>query len=227
MSETLYDVLKRYEWGASDDAIVKDAIRHFSKDIELDLWRALLDEDDYVRRRGLSIFADIGKMGINLIDAALISADSLDYMARAFLMDGILCYSKRLNPQQASVVLKMAGDAHDLVREKVIAFLASANCNVIDRAIELVDLSSRYLYRNGFSMFDVDPLEAQQIFDKGIVDDGIISTFKLAAIERMASDGRLVAPLVYDGDSYIGMAVLANSNRLAQRAARRRGLANK
>jgi len=156
------------------------------------------------------------------LDAALRSADSSDLMARSNLMDGVLCYPRNLNIDQAQIVLKLANDSEELVRHKVVVFLGAARRETIESAIERFDEPRRSGYQRGLLMFDADPSQAQAIFDRALTETSVASTFALASIERMAREQRLCEAPKYGGDGYLGECVLADVERLLRRGHVRR-----
>jgi hypothetical protein len=154
------------------------------------------------------------------LDAALRSIDDADAGAKSSLMDGILCYPRALNSNQAALVLKLADDPEDLIRHKVVVFLGAADREVIGSAIEILDEPLRSRCRQGFLMFDAMPSQAQMLFDQALTETSVVSTFALASIEKMARENRLKEIPRYDGDNYLGGAVLANVEGLKEIAER-------
>jgi hypothetical protein len=180
----------------------------------------LLDDDPSIRRRGLYVFGFIGGKAFVVLDDALASIDDPSVNARSNLMDGVLSFAKELSPRQAQLVLKLANDPEDLVRDKVVAFLGAAVLETIESAIELFAEPLRSEYRTAFETFSAEPSQAQALLEQGLASTCVQSAFALAAIERMAREDRLISLPEYFGDSYLGQSVLANTARLMRNAAR-------
>jgi hypothetical protein len=199
-------------WAAADAAIAT-----FDPNKPEPLISLLLDNHWLLRRRGLYIFASLGKESIVALDAALRSADDPDPMARSNLMDGVICYSKSLSPRQAQIILTLADDFDDLVRSKVVVFLGASRRETIKSAIELFENPLRLKYQQCLLMFDADPSQAQSLFERGLAEISVESTFALGSIEKMAREGRLSDAPTYSGDSYIGESTVRNTTRLLKR----------
>lgn len=222
MNETPYSLLRKIDWTKAEEHgdPMTVAIATFDPRAPEELRSLLLNDDPIVRRRALFIFGSIGSKALVVLDAALESVDSQDMSARTNLMNGVISFSKQLSPAQARIVLRLADDPEDLVREKVVAFLGAAARETIESAIELFDEPLRSEYRNAFVKFSAEPSQAQLLLQEGLADTSVPSTFALAAIQRMARAGRLVAAPEYQGDSYVGQGVVANTARLIRNAAR-------
>jgi HEAT repeat protein len=221
MNENPYILLRKIEWTEEDGDPMAAAIAAFDPLMPEELHSLLLDDDPIIRRRGLFVFGSIGSKALVVLDAALQSIDDPDVSARANLMDGVLCFSKQLSPPQARIILRLADAPEDLVREKVVAFLGAAAQETIASAIELLDEPLRSEYRKAFAKFSAEPSQAQLLLQEGLANISVLSTFALASIQRMARKGRLTAVPEYQGDSYVGQGVVANTARLMQNAARR------
>ena len=193
------------------------AIATFDKNKPEPLISLLMDDDSRIRRRGLHIFAWLGKSSIVALEAALESIDSQDPVARNNVMEGIICYPKSLDARQAMKILRRAVDSHVLVRGKVTVFLGAASVETIGAAIELIDEPERSDYKRAFMLFGDEPSQAQMMFDKAVTETSLESTFVLASIEKMARQQRLPEAPKYFGDGYIGRSVVANTERLLRR----------
>jgi hypothetical protein len=210
--------MRKPDWAPEDGDPIAEAIRTFDPRAPEGLCSVLLDEDPIVRCRGLYVFGQLGRKGFVVLDAALRSIDHPNVGARSDLMDGVISYSKQLRPCQAHIVLKLAGDPEDLVREKVAAFLGAAVKDVIESAIDLFEEPLRSSYRRAFAKFSAEPSQAQTLLQEGLADISVPAIFALASIQRMARDGRLVDVPLYSGDSYLGRGVVANVARLMRGA---------
>jgi hypothetical protein len=219
-TEDTYALIRKddLEWGERDP--IAEAIEGFDPQSPEPLLSLLRDNDPLIRRRGLWIFSRLGNKGFVILDAALGCAEDKAQWAKNHLMDGVICYPEKLNPAQAQIVLKLANDPENLVREKVVAFIGFAKRATIEAAIELLTEPGRSDYKLGLRMFDVPPSQAQTLFDDALENPGVVSTFALASITRMARKNLLSAAPCYDGDSYIGKGVKANAERLLRRAQR-------
>lgn len=222
MNENPYTFLRKIDWTEEEEGRdpIAMAIATFDPLAPEELRSLLLYDDPIVRRRGLFVFGSIGSRALVVLDAVLESVDDPDVGARADLMDGVLCFSKQLSAAQARVVLKLADDPEDLVREKIVAFLGAAVQETIHSAIELLDEPLRSEYLKGFAKFSAEPSQAQLLLQEGLASTSVPSTFALASIQRMARNGRLTAVPEYQGDSYVGQGVVANTARLIRNAAR-------
>jgi hypothetical protein len=198
-------------------ASMKAAIAGFDQQKPEPLISLLLDDDPIIRGRGVHIFGHLGKPGFVALDAALRSVEDPDLMVRSDMMDGVLCYPKSLNPQQAHVILKLVVDPEVVVRAKVITFLAAAKIEVIGAAIQLLDEPKRSSHERAFLKFDAEPSQAQVMFDEAIKETSLESTFALASIERMARDKKLPEAPTYTGDDYVAGYIVRNVERLLRR----------
>ncbi|WP_116811784.1 hypothetical protein [Steroidobacter cummioxidans] len=221
MNENPYALLRKIDWTQEeeDSDPYQGAIVAFDPHASEELRSLLLDGDPIIRRRGLFVFGSIGRKAYVVLDAALESVAAPDVNARSNLMDGVLCFSK-LTPSQARIILTLADDPDDLVREKVVAFLGAEAPETIESAIELYDEPLRSEYKRAFGKFSADPSSAQLLLEEGLANTSVSATFALASIQRMARDGRLSAAPEYHGDSYLGQGVVANTARLIRNAAR-------
>lgn len=222
MTEDPYVLMRDPDWWLEDDDSADKAIAAFDPLAPEGLRSLLLDDDPIIRGRALYVFGELGRKAFVVLDAALKSVHDTSIYSRNGLMDGVICYCKQLNPRQAHIVLKLAVDPEVLIRHKVVVFLGAAVKDTIDSAIELFEEPLRSEYRKAFAKFSAEPSQAQTLFEEGLAETSIASTFAFAAIERMARDGRLVTVPQYSGDSYIGECVVRNTERLMENAARRR-----
>jgi hypothetical protein len=220
MNEDPYTLLRKLDWIEQDGDPYDAAIAAFDPLMPDGLCSLLLDADPIIRGRGLFVFGELGRKGFVVLDAALKSVEDPRVNARSALMDGVMCYSKELTPSQAQIVLKLADDPEDLVREKVVAFLGAAVQDTIQSAIELFEEPLRSAYRRALAKLSAEPSQAQLLLDEGLAEISVTATFALAAIQRMARDGRLITAPQYSRDSYMGECVMLNTRRLMRRAAR-------
>lgn len=210
--------MRQPDWAPEDGNPFRDAIRTFDPRVPEELCSLLLDEDPIVRQRGLHVFGQLGRKGFVVLDIALRSIDNPNKGARSDLMDGVISYARQLSPGQAHIVLKLADDPADLVRDKVVAYLGAAAKDIIESAIDLFEEPLRSTYRRGFAKFSAEPSQVQALLEEGLADVSVPATFALASIERMARGGRLVDVPQYSGDSYLGESVVRNVARLMRNA---------
>lgn len=224
MNDNPYSLLRKIDWTDEEEDWnpLAVAIARFDPLAPEELRSLLLDDDPIIRRRALFVLGYLGAKAFVVLDAALPSVDDPSVGARSNLMDAVLGLSDQLSPHQARIVLKLADDPEDLVREKVVAFLGAEAQETIESAIELFDEPLRSEYRKAFAKFSAEPSQAQVLLQEGLATSSVSSTFALASIQRMARNGRLTAAPEYHGDSYIGQGVVANTARLIRNAARRR-----
>lgn len=222
MNENPYALLRKIDWTQEeeDSDPYQGAIVAFDPHAQEELRSLLLDEDPIIRRRGLFVFGSIGRKAYIVLDAALESVTAPDVNARSHLMDGVLCLSGLLTPSQARIILTLADDPEDLVREKVVAFLGAEAPETIKSAVELYDEPLRSEYKRAFEKFSAEPSYAQLLLEEGLANTSVSATFALASIQRMARNGHLSAAPKYHGDSYVGQGVVANTARLIRNAAR-------
>lgn len=210
--------MRKPDWAPEDGNPFAEAVRTFDPRAPEGLCSVLLDEDPIVRQRGLHVFGQLGRKGFVVLDAALRSIDDPNMGARSDLMSGVISFSKQLSPRQTHIVLKLADDPEDLVREKVVAFLGAAGKDVIESAIDLFEEPLRSAYRRGFAKFSAESSQAQTLLEEGLADISVPATFALASIQRMAREGRLVDVPQYSGDGYLGQGVVRNVARLMRGA---------
>jgi HEAT repeat protein len=223
MNANPYTLLRKSDWTEAEEDWnpLAVAIARFDPLAPEELRSLLLDDDPIIRRRALFVLGYLGQKAFVVLDAALQSIDDPDVSARSNLMDAVLCLSNRLSPHQARIVLKLADDPDDLVREKVVAFLGAEAQQTIESAIEFLDEPIRNEYRTALEKFSAEPSQAQLLLQEGLANTAVPSTFALASIQRMARNGRLTAVPEYQGDSYLGQGVVANTARLIRNAGRR------
>lgn len=195
------------EWPPDADPIA-DAARAFDAADPSPLIGLLSSVDPLVSRRGLSVFAELGKRGIVALDAALALSGHPDDMARNALMDGVICYPGKLDPEQASVILRLLNDPFGLVREKAIAFLAAADLNLLDASIGLLNEPVVSEHREGLEFLRSGHSHGQATFDCAVAWGGVWSAYAFASLERMARRGQLKSAPKYAGDDYVPNAVV-------------------
>jgi len=223
MNENPYSLLRKIDWTEEEEDWnpLAAAIRKFDPLAPEELRSLLLDDDPIIRRRALFVLGYLGGKAFVVLDAALQSIDDPNVSARSNLMDAVLSLSNQLSPRQARIVLKLADDPEDLVRQKVVAFVGAEAPETIESAIELFDEPLRTEYRKASEKFSAEPSQAQLLLQEGLANTSVSATFALASIERMARNGRLTAVPEYHGPNYVGQGVVANTARLMRNAAGR------
>lgn len=182
----------------------------------------LLDTDSSVRRDGLRLFSFLGQEAIIFLDAALKSRFDSNRGARSNVMDGVISCTKNVNPDQTRLILELANDPDELVREKVIAFIGAVSISVLRSAIDGMDPKQRTPFAHALPIVENFGDDTQALFDKAIAQSDIESTFALASLQRMARAGVLDSLPSYSGSSYLANGCLTNTRRLMNGAARRR-----
>ena len=206
-----------------DKDVYSDAMEQFNPENPEPLAKLLSSSDIFIARSGLHVFGELGKKAFPLLEFALVWVSHPHMMARNALLNGVLCYSTKLTPEQAQKVLTLADDPEDLVREKVITFIGASKNSVIQKAINLIpnkDIRSQHL-----AALDAVPSKItniQKLFDNALSIPLLHSTYTLAAIERAAWEDKIDLAPIYAGDKYIGKAVAWNTARIIRRNVRRK-----
>lgn len=203
------------EWPDGHDAL-EEALRTFDPEQPAPLLSLLADPDPWARHRGLRIFGELGRRGFVALDAALASVSDPSLWARSHILDGVLCFTARLEPRQLAQVLNMAGAPETLIRAKVSAVLGAAPLEVILRAVAGMTAPVRPEHERGLRLLQTARAEeAQSLGERAAADGGIVSSYAIGALERMARSGVLrVAPT--GGDDLL----LGNARRLVARRQR-------
>jgi hypothetical protein len=189
-------------WPPDSDPVM-DAARGFDPVNPAPLVNLLASKDAALNLNGLLVFGELGRKGLGVLDMALNLTSHPDKVARAALMDGIISYPEALSARQAAAVLTLVGDPADLVREKVVIFLAYSNLDVLKAAIAALDEASREKHLAGFGVFAVQPPDAQKLFDKAVAGPSVWRDYAFAAVVRMARNKQVQIPIAYDGDRYV------------------------
>lgn len=210
------------DWPEGVD-VYSDAAAKFdanNSDLLADLLRS---EDLFVFRRGLIVFAELGKKAISLIDLSLRAISHPHMSARNALMEGVLCYSEKLTSAQAQKILTLADDSEDLVRGKVISFIGASKNEFILEAIHLFDgASERSKHLAAYEAALIRKNDIQFYFEEALADQRLQSTYFLASLERLARDGEITHAPLYVGRNFIGQSVSANIARIIRKNNRRR-----
>ncbi|MGA7710268.1 MAG: hypothetical protein WCA81_00080 [Rhizomicrobium sp.] len=200
---------------------IDDALRRFDPDNAAPLIALLESEDEYARGRGLHVFCQLGRKGFVALDSALKSIGDPSVYARSHLMDGALC-GRELRPDQACQILPLVTDKAEIVRGKVITFIACAQLETLETAIALIDEPQRRDHIEGFQCLLKRPENIQALFDAAILNADVQSSYALASIKRLAREGAITSPPVYDGDGYVPRGVIHFVNMWITRRMRRR-----
>jgi hypothetical protein len=205
-----------------DVDLVMAAVERFNRANPLPLIKLLESSDLLTSRRGLKVFAELGRKGAAVLDVALKLTGHPDEMARNALMDGVICYPHALNANQAGAILTLVDDPFPLVRAKAIVYLAYANLGALEAAIHSLGESQRNLHLMGLDVLRGEHSNPQQRFDEALARDDVWSAYALASLERMARKGTLAQAPEYSGESYVGNDVVAHVKMLIARRSHER-----
>ena len=202
--------MPHFEWPADEYPTI-DAAKQFDPNDPLPLLKLLESSDLTVNARGLSVFEYLGRKGAVVLDQALRLNKHPWDRARNALMDGVICYSKSLNADQAVAVLQLIDDPFSLVREKVICFLAHADPTSLETAVNSLDESLQSEHRKGLDVLYAEHVDTQRLFDKAATKKDIWSAYAFASLERMARIGALTGAPEYSGNEYVPNGVIAHA----------------
>jgi len=144
------------------------------------------------------------------LDAALRLSVHPDKMARHYVVDGLMSYPELLSPGQARVVLEMVSDPFELVREKVIVFLAHANAQSLEAAIASLQEPMQSEHRNGFDVLYTEQANTQELFDEALRRADIWSAYAFASLCLGARKGAVAIAPCYAGADYVANGVVAH-----------------
>jgi hypothetical protein len=195
-----------------------EARRAFDPDRPEPLIELLRADDPFVVRRGLLVFAELGKKGIVALDAALASTGNPDWRARAYLVEGALSHAESLTPHQLSQLLPLASDPEEMVRSNLAHVLMITATSKLVEAISLIQSEGmRQQHRRGLHEL-LEPRESGQgLFDMAMTAELIVSTYMFAAVMRSTRlDADAPVP-VCAGESYIGGSVVFQTMRRSRR----------
>jgi len=179
---------------------------------------ALLDSPDpNVSLRGLEVFAELGRKGAVVLDAALRLTGHPHDMARNALLDGVVCYTRSLEASQICALLPLAEDTFTLVREKVIIVLAYTDIGRVRDAFECLADPLPREHRAAASLLHGEPDDPQGLFDAAVDRGGIWSAYAFASLVRGTRAGTLLQPPRYAGDAYVPRGVVAHIEMLIRR----------
>ena len=212
------------EWPPGTDYPVTDAARRFDPANPSPLVNLLHSSDLITSARGLSVFGWLGRKSVVVLDEALKLNRHPNDMARNALMDGVMCYSESLDAGQASAVLQLIDDPFCVVREKVVVFLAHADFDALEAAIQSFDEPLRSAHREGFELLGVAHSDPQHLFDEALARNSIWSAYAFASLARMARIGALDVAPEYAGDDYVPDGIVAHIKmHIARGEFKRRG----
>ena len=204
------------DWPPDAD-FVRAAVNAFDPQSPEPLQALLRSPDEFVSRRGLNVFAELGRKGFVVLNAALALSRHPHDMARNALMDGVICYPARLDPRQARTILPLIGDPFSLVREKVVCYLSCADVATLDAAIGFLDEPLRPAHRAGLDVLRATHTDAQALFDSALARRDVPSAYALACVERMARRGVLRHEIAYAGDDRVAEGVAWQVKRFVHR----------
>jgi hypothetical protein len=193
------------------------ALRCFDPASPMPLVTLLESTDPTISRSGLSIFGEIGRKSFVVLDVALKLIGHPHEMARNALMDGVMCYSGKLNASQARAVLTLVNDPFSLVREKVVIYLAYADPASLAAAIDSLEEPLRSEHRVGFEVLFSTPSDVQQRFDEAVARDDIWAAYAFASIDRMARKAMLLPLPEYTGEDFVAGGVIHHVKMLNAR----------
>jgi hypothetical protein len=212
------------EWPPGTDHPVTDAVRCFDPANPLPLLGLLQSSDLIASRRGLRVFADLGRKGRVVLDEALKLSDHPDEMARNALMNGVMCYSNSLSASQSAIVLQFMNDPFSLVRESVVVYLAHADRGALDAAITSLEEPLWSEHRQGFEILHAEYSDPQQLFDEAVARNDIWSAYAFASLIWMARKGALTLVPGHAGEDFVADGVIFQIKRhIARRDGIRRG----
>lgn len=169
------------------------ALRQFIPDDPAPLLRLLNSDNDWVTRRGLYLFSELGRKSFPVLDDAICHIDHPDSMARCYVLSGLLSLTQRLSSGHVRQVLTVEDLEHQvdppsgLVRSKAITLLGALNKDTVRRAVSEIlyeEMRARHQYAldNAPTRFD----DIQKVFDIACSQNGIEQVYAFAALESAA-----------------------------------------
>lgn len=183
---------------------------------------AMLSSDDRsVRALGLQVYSWLGESSFPVLNAALALTTELSEWSRGHVLDGVLCYPKKLNSRQASTILSMADDQSAVVRCKVAVFIGCIELELLKLAIsQMPALSRRAEYEEGLAFHLLGAESLSFLLETAFAGNNVKSTFSFGAIDRLARSGQIHELPVYEDKSLNAGLFLGNAYRLIKRQKR-------
>jgi hypothetical protein len=178
----------------------------------------LSSNDRLVRALGLQVYGGLGENSYPVLDAALSLTTEQSEWSRGHVLDGVLCYPRRLNSRQASTILAMAEDQSVVLRSKVAVFIGCIEVDLLKFAISQVPaISRRAEYEEGlaFHLLGADSLPF--LLKTAFAGANLKSTFSFGAIDRLARSGQICELPTYEDKSLNADLFLGNAYRLIKR----------
>lgn len=183
--------------------------------------RLLRSPDPTVAGRGLFLFAQLGKAAHVALDAALGLVRSENWKSRFYLIDGTLSYTTALTAAQVAILLPLAEDSSDMVREKTISLLGAVEIGTMREAVAKISRAeTQKRHAKCLELFDVPMPSPQDVFDEALNAEKLKSSYMFASIQRLACRDENMRLAVYAGPDLVGKWVAANAIRLAARTRR-------
>ncbi len=198
-----------------------DAVENFSSIDLKALVRLLRSEEHFISRRGLHLFGQLGGRAYPIVDEALKLADHPEMTARNALIDGILCYTNKLEPIQVQQILAMADalavedSLAAVVQSKLVAFIGALKLDVVVEAIDnLPDKVQRLEHLAAYRSSLTTIANVQHVFDEFRKYPPLQLIYSFASIERAAREGTINAAPIYTGADFVSDSVVMNVKRI-------------
>ncbi|MEM9401561.1 MAG: hypothetical protein AAGA44_03605 [Pseudomonadota bacterium] len=135
---TIFDILAKPKLGElkSRYDLIMAAAKDYSPSDRLDLLRLIKSEDQVVRGRGFEVLKNTGVRGFDLLDDAVRSASLGSHYDVEDLLDVMLNYSKKLNPDHLVAVLRFIPGESFLARIRIMHILALCKKAALREAIQ-------------------------------------------------------------------------------------------
>lgn len=216
-------ILDDAEW-PNDCNPIKDATKSFDESSSFQLTQLLESDNPIVTRRGLAVFAELGRKGWIIIDDALALSDHPDPMARNALMDGVMSHTRLLSAHQIMPLLRLAADNEELIRAKVITIIALADPDILLQAIQsIAETASREEHLSAYKSSQAPIDDVNSRLDYALTSPLVQSTYAFASIERASRNGSIKKLPCVVLESYVAKHVIANSRRIIAKNKRKRG----
>lgn len=199
-----------------------DAASAFDARFPEPLLSLLRSNDLVVVSSGLYVFGELGSKAVVALDAALLSVDHPNRMARASLVEGISSNDRSLSPHQLNKLIPLIDDEDDLVRMKMIAVLGAVRLETLRQAIELLDCPDEQV-RHAAGLQELEQrIECPQAFlDAALRAERLTLTYKLVSLQRAARFDQLMEAPIYEGEDFAVSGSLLNTRRLVRQNIRR------
>jgi len=218
----IYNVLKiedRDLWQVEFDPI-EEAVRSYNSASRRYLEELLDSPNQFVQRRGLSIFSEIGTMGVSLIDNAIAHLHHKSLYARSHLLDGFLCYPERLRCSHLEKLLQFSNEVEPLIRSKLVIILGCTSLKRLEEAVfKTNDFVTISAFRKVYHKLSSDRESLQLRFDSALLG-GQVAFFEFSKIIYDCRHFDLCGPISYSDDDMVGKVVNAFLKRGRHRTCR-------